>query len=1229
MLNRILTVVLTCTLLTGAFGQTLIPNIPRINGYVYDMALDTPNNKLYLAGTLSHGGDFGQFAALTDTSGTLFSSFPVTNGLVNTVVSDGNGGWYLGGAFTQIGNTLSKNIAHVLPNHTVNTNFWETNGEVRTIARMGNRLFLGGSFSSIQRRETMISKFVMVNRSTMKPDFSFPRVNGDVFCILADSSGGFYIGGYFSKVADSTRTNIAYIDHTGQVTAWKPSVLGDVKTMSILADKLLIAGSFTAVNGVSRSNIAAVSIYDGSTQSWNPSTLGRVNAIAARNDTVFVGGNFSNIGGAFRDNFALLNATSGTAYPFVANTTGEVLSLSLRDTLLALGGAFGQIGAPSRLAVGVFNTKTMTLTPASYNINGIVNNLELSDRGLYIGGYFTSINGFTRNYLASLNPVSTNLNNWIPDAKEAVTRIKLCGNALIASDNYNSLSQDNISTNGTLTAYDTSTAAKMDIGVAIEDPVYALAISNSKIAIGGTFKAAGFANRLNVAAINTLNGDTSSWKPAIGGMVYKIYPDSEAIFIGGKFTTVNGSARTNVASVDTNGLLQSFNPVLAGGEAVRDIVTSRGSVFLGGFFSTFNGQFRYNLAKLNKSTGTMTASFNANCPALGYVYSMLLHDSVLYVGGSFTSMGGQSRTNFACLDTNTGSAKLWFNHNVNNVVYGLCKVSNNLCVVGNFTTINAQTRNRTAMVSLAGTQLLPWHIPSSSNELRAVATDMSNQRVLIGGASTTIGNSNLGGLACLDLNTMTFTNWRPLVTAGDVNKITLKNNRIFVAGSSNMAINGVTRPYLACIDATTGILDPTWNPVFSGDVNTIGAIGNKLFVYGVFSSVNSTSRFRLAALDLQTGSLTSWNPGGSSVSSVTGFLQVGSNVLITGSFSNIGGQSREGMVMLDTSAGAVITSFNANLSSGSIPNKPMLQNNLLYFTGQPFSISGQLRNGFAAVHATTGALQPFNLNNITFSGLPKSLQFYQNLILVTGNFTYVNGQHNRSMVIIDTLAQTKVRWVSQISVPTNDYNITATPVYQNRIWIGGLFNNIDGFSQYYYAGFNLQNIPLSVKYTGFKGWCLNGERQIQFTTTAEKNINRFELLNGMSEEALHLKAVFRPQQGNLNEYRYSDQKNGDEYYQVKTVTQDGKEILSPVIKVSTCDPNSLRNPVVYPNPTNGKIFIEGNHTILKVTVYNSSGMKVRETSSLSEIDLSGMPKSLYLLHIETNEGLITKKVILQ
>ncbi|MEC7260197.1 MAG: T9SS type A sorting domain-containing protein, partial [Bacteroidota bacterium] len=65
---------------------------------------------------------------------------------------------------------------------------------------------------------------------------------------------------------------------------------------------------------------------------------------------------------------------------------------------------------------------------------------------------------------------------------------------------------------------------------------------------------------------------------------------------------------------------------------------------------------------------------------------------------------------------------------------------------------------------------------------------------------------------------------------------------------------------------------------------------------------------------------------------------------------------------------------------------------------------------------------------------------------------------------------------------------------------------------------------------------------------------------------------------------------------------------------------------IYPNPSNGKFYLSEAADI--IVVLNSEGKKIMNLKSTSEINLKNYPKGNYIIIIQTNSFVITKKVIL-
>ncbi len=65
---------------------------------------------------------------------------------------------------------------------------------------------------------------------------------------------------------------------------------------------------------------------------------------------------------------------------------------------------------------------------------------------------------------------------------------------------------------------------------------------------------------------------------------------------------------------------------------------------------------------------------------------------------------------------------------------------------------------------------------------------------------------------------------------------------------------------------------------------------------------------------------------------------------------------------------------------------------------------------------------------------------------------------------------------------------------------------------------------------------------------------------------------------------------------------------------------------LYPNPTNGKVFI-GHENVLAVEVFDKTGRLLAIQRNDNEVDLSAFADGVYTLRIELPEGVVIRKVI--
>ena len=71
---------------------------------------------------------------------------------------------------------------------------------------------------------------------------------------------------------------------------------------------------------------------------------------------------------------------------------------------------------------------------------------------------------------------------------------------------------------------------------------------------------------------------------------------------------------------------------------------------------------------------------------------------------------------------------------------------------------------------------------------------------------------------------------------------------------------------------------------------------------------------------------------------------------------------------------------------------------------------------------------------------------------------------------------------------------------------------------------------------------------------------------------------------------------------------------------------------IYPNPTNGYLFVESEKNINEVLIYNNLGELVLNDNSLNKyksLDLSKLTKGTYYIKLNINNEIIKRKIILK
>ena len=143
--------------------------------------------------------------------------------------------------------------------------------------------------------------------------------------------------------------------------------------------------------------------------------------------------------------------------------------------------------------------------------------------------------------------------------------------------------------------------------------------------------------------------------------VYAIAVDSDYTYIGGNFTYVGPNISSGAVLTTSNSLPNLTFPRV-NGRVEACIPDGSGGWIIGGRFSEVGKYTRNHIAHIN-SDATVDESWDPN--ANNTVYAIAIIGGDIYVGGDFTSIGGQIRNRIAKLYISDDKADPSWNPNAN------------------------------------------------------------------------------------------------------------------------------------------------------------------------------------------------------------------------------------------------------------------------------------------------------------------------------------------------------------------------------------------------------------------------------------------------------------------------------------------------------------------------------------------------------------------------------------
>jgi hypothetical protein len=338
----------------------------------------------------------------------------------------------------------------------------------------------------------------------------------------------------------------------------------------------------------------------------------------------------------------------------------------------------------------------------------------------------------------------------------------------------------------------------------------------------------------------------------------------------------------------------------AGGR-VSALAISGGVVYMGGSFTSLISHgasrktiTRNHLAAVNEVTGNPLA-WNPNVN--GAVHSLRIVGKRIYVGGSFTSIGGRAVRNVAAVSRSTGRVITTFRASANGEVDALAASATKLYLGGSFSSVDGVAHGNVAAVTLGtGAKANGW-AARTNGPVHTLLVGTGTGRVYIGGHFTTVDGRSRPFLAAVGAKKGSTFTWAT-APLGQVWALALSPQGQLYAG-----VGGHDGGQLDSYNAATG--SRHWQRFADGDVQTVSVAGSEILAGGHFlNACGDTSgapgggspwvctvpvqRDRFFAAN-SNGALQSWNPGGNSLYGVWALRSDATHIVAGGDFTIVNG----------------------------------------------------------------------------------------------------------------------------------------------------------------------------------------------------------------------------------------------------------------------------------------------------------------------------------------------------
>jgi hypothetical protein len=555
--------------------------------------------------------------------------------------------------------------------------------------------------------------------------------------------------------------------------------------------------------------------------------------------------------------------------------------------------------------------------------------------------------------------------------------------------------------------------------------------------------------------------------PVTDYAVYDIQQSNGYSLLRGYFYQAGKYSGSIVATDPATGNEDLSWPVISG-DILAVTPDGNGGFYAGGNIRGVDNEDVGNLVHILPNK-TLDRNFLPN--PFGSVYALELRDNILYVGGTFVNIGGESRYYAAAIDVTTRTITPW-NPHLNNHVTSIKVTDTSVILAGLFTQVNngAILRNKIAAVEkTSGNVISGWDLALDGSAWNVYSLTASASTLYVGGSFSTANGIDRSGLVAVSLSNATVdATWNPAPTAFGtpvVHSLALTGTTLYVGGYFNGGLGGDnTIRHLGAVSTSgAGAAINTFKPVFDApdQVYNINLSGSTLYVSGSFNSVNGLTRPTLAAINISNGTPTAWT------AELQGFATIiaatGSSVFVAGDIYGINWNEYNGLAIIDESTGE-FWPHTLSLAVGEDIEAMVVIDNTMYVGGNFDAINGVSRKNLAAIDLTTGTILPWNpgaSGTTSTSGddtRVTALEYKDNKIYVAGKFLNAGGQGRRGLASIDATTGAVTAWNPGVGDGTSmDEYILSMDVHENTLFVAGTFNSLAGQSRSFLGAVDLAN----------------------------------------------------------------------------------------------------------------------------------------------------------------------------